>query len=128
MLGTYALSSGYYDAYYQKAGQVRRLLRDEFMRAFEKCDVILSPVTTSPAFKIGARVSNPLEMYLNDIFTTSTNLAGLPGMSVPCGFSKDGLPIGVQLMAKHFDEQSIFNVSRALEVSLKAGEKVPNGI
>lgn len=128
MLGTYALSSGYYDAYYQKAGQVRRLLRDEFAKAFETCDVILSPVTTSPAFKLGSRISNPLEMYLNDIFTTSTNLAGLPGMSVPAGFSKDGLPIGVQLMAKHFDEQSIFNVSKALETSLKAGERVPDGI
>lgn len=128
MLGTYALSSGYYDAYYQKAGQVRRLLRDEFLQAFEKCDVILSPVTTSPAFKLGERISNPLEMYLNDIFTTSTNLAGLPGMSVPVGFSKLGLPIGVQLMAKHFDEQRIFDVSQALELAFKAGEKVPHGI
>lgn len=128
MLGTYALSSGYYDAYYQKAGQVRRLLRDEFTKAFELCDVILSPVTTSPAFKLGERISNPLEMYLNDIFTTSTNLAGLPGMSVPVGFSKSGLPIGVQVMAKHFDEQSIFNVSLALETAFKAGEKVPDGI
>jgi aspartyl-tRNA(Asn)/glutamyl-tRNA(Gln) amidotransferase subunit A len=128
MLGTYALSSGYYDAYYQKAGQVRRLLRDEFLHAFESCDVILSPVTTSPAFKLGERISNPLEMYLNDIFTTSTNLAGLPGMSVPVGFSKDGLPIGVQLMAKHFDEQRIFDVSHALENAFKAQEKMPHGI
>jgi aspartyl-tRNA(Asn)/glutamyl-tRNA(Gln) amidotransferase subunit A len=128
MLGTYALSSGYYDAYYNKAGQVRRLLRDEFLREFEKCDVILSPVTTTPAFKIGSRISNPLEMYLNDIFTTSTNLAGLPGMSVPVGFSAGGLPIGVQLMAKHFNEQSIFDVSQALESEFKAGEKVPHGI
>jgi aspartyl-tRNA(Asn)/glutamyl-tRNA(Gln) amidotransferase subunit A len=128
MLGTYALSSGYYDAYYNKAGQVRRLLRDEFLKAFERCDVILSPVTTTPAFKIGTRVSNPLEMYLNDIFTTSTNLAGLPGMSVPVGFSSSGLPIGVQLMAKHFNEQSIFDVSLALETDFKAGEKAPDGI
>lgn len=128
MLGTYALSSGYYDAYYQKAGQVRRLLRDEFLQAFERCDVILSPVTTTAAFKLGERVSNPLEMYLNDIFTTSTNLAGLPGMSVPAGFSRDGLPIGVQLMAKHFDEQRIFDVSLAIERGLKAGERAPDGI
>ncbi|MES2964619.1 MAG: Asp-tRNA(Asn)/Glu-tRNA(Gln) amidotransferase subunit GatA [Bdellovibrionota bacterium] len=128
MLGTYALSSGYYDAYYQKAGQVRRLLRDEFLRAFQSCDVILSPVATTPAFKIGERSSNPLEMYLNDIFTTSTNLAGLPGMSVPAGFSQSGLPIGVQLMAKHFDEQRIFDVSLAIERGLKAGERAPNGI
>ena len=128
MLGTYALSTGYYDAYYNKAGQVRRLLRDEFLKAFEKCDVILSPVATTPAFKIGSRISNPLEMYLNDIFTTSTNLAGLPGMSVPVGFSSDGLPIGVQLMSKHFDEQSIFDVSYALEQEFGAGAKAPNGI
>lgn len=118
MLGTYALSSGYYDAYYQKACQVRRLIRDEFLAAFQKCDMIMSPVTTSPAFKIGERINNPLEMYLNDIFTTSTNLAGLPGMSVPAGFSKSGLPIGVQLMGRHFDEQVLFNVSLALENSL----------
>lgn len=128
MLGTYALSSGYYDAFYQKASQVRRLIRNEFLSAYEKCDVILSPVTTSPAFKINERISNPLEMYLNDIFTTSTNLAGLPGMSVPAGFSAQGLPIGVQLMSKHFDEQRIFNVSYALEKALGLEKKVPNVI
>jgi aspartyl-tRNA(Asn)/glutamyl-tRNA(Gln) amidotransferase subunit A len=128
MLGTYALSSGYYDAYYQKACQVRRLLRDEFLHAFESCDVILSPVATTPAFKIGTRISDPLSMYLNDIFTTSTNLAGLPGMSVPAGFSADGLPIGVQLMAKHFDEQRIFDVSLALETTLKNEGRVPHVI
>lgn len=128
MLGTYALSSGYYDAFYQKASQVRRLLRDEFLRAFEKCDVLLSPVTTSPAFKIGTRITDPLEMYLNDIFTTSTNLAGLPGMSVPGGFSAGGLPIGVQLTAKHFAEDKIFNVSLALEQTLNKEERTPHVI
>lgn len=120
MLGTYALSSGYYDAYYQKASQVRRLIRNEFLSAFEKCDVILSPVCTSPAFKIGERINDPLAMYLNDIFTTSTNLAGLPGMSVPAGYSAQGLPIGVQLMTRHFDEARMFNVSLALENALGA--------
>lgn len=120
MLGTYALSSGYYDAYYQKASQVRRLIRNEFLDAFQTCDVILSPVCTSPAFKVGERINDPLEMYLNDIFTTSTNLAGLPGMSVPAGYSKAGLPIGVQLMTRHFDEARMFNVSLALENSLQA--------
>jgi aspartyl-tRNA(Asn)/glutamyl-tRNA(Gln) amidotransferase subunit A len=126
MLGTYALSSGYYDAYYQKACQVRRLLRDEFLHAFEGCDLILSPVTTSPAFKIGSKISDPLEMYMNDIFTTSTNLAGLPGMSVPAGFSAQGLPIGVQLTAKHFDEQRLFDASLALEKTLKKEGRAPH--
>ena len=127
MLGTYALSSGYYDAYYKKACQVRRLLQDEFLKAFESCDVLLSPVTTSPAFKIGERIDNPLEMYLNDIFTTSTNLAGLPGMSVPAGLTADGLPVGVQLTAKHFDEQKIFNVAKAIEAAQKAETRIPHG-
>lgn len=115
MLGTYCLSSGYYDAYYNKACQVRRLLRDQYTEAFKKCDVLLSPVTTTPAFKIGERVSDPLKMYLNDIFTTSTNLAGLPGMSVPFGFSADKLPIGLQLTASHFAEQKMLNTAFALE-------------
>ncbi len=128
MLGTYALSSGYYDAYYQKAAQVRRLLRDEYLKAFEKCDVIINPVTTSPAFKIGERVSDPLTMYLNDVFTTATNLAGLPGMSVPGGLSKKGLPIGVQLTARHFDEQSLFNVGTALEQTLTVEKRSPHVI
>ena len=115
MLGTYCLSSGYYDAYYNKACQVRRLLRDQYAEAFKKCEVILSPVTTSPAFKIGDRISDPLTMYLNDIFTVSTNLAGLPGMSVPFGTSSDGLPIGVQLTAPHFEEQKLLNVGYSFE-------------
>jgi aspartyl-tRNA(Asn)/glutamyl-tRNA(Gln) amidotransferase subunit A len=126
MLGTYCLSSGYYDAYYNKACQVRRLLRDQYAQAFQKCDVILSPVTTSPAFKIGDRISDPLAMYLNDIFTVSTNLAGLPGMSVPFGMSADGLPIGIQLTAAHYDEQQMLNVGYALEKSSSVTGKVPN--
>ncbi len=115
MLGTYCLSSGYYDAYYNKACQVRRLLREQYLEVFKTCDAILSPVTTSPAFKIGERSADPLKMYLNDIFTTSTNLAGLPGLSVPFGFSELGLPIGVQLTGAHFEEQKILNVAYALE-------------
>ena len=123
MLGTYCLSSGYYDAYYNKAGQVRRLITNQYMDAFKKCDVILSAVTATPAFKIGERVSDPLAMYLNDIFTTSTNLAGLPGLSVPFGMS-NGLPIGVQLTAGHFEEQKMLNVAAALEsVSPVKGQK-----
>lgn len=124
IIGTYCLSSGYYDAYYNKACQVRRLLKSEFDEAFKKCDVILSPVSTHPAFKLGDRISDPLAMYLNDIFTVSTNLAGLPGMSVPFGLSSEGLPIGVQLTAASFDEQRMLNVALALEnVSPVKGEK-----
>ncbi|MGE0762894.1 MAG: Asp-tRNA(Asn)/Glu-tRNA(Gln) amidotransferase subunit GatA [Bdellovibrionales bacterium] len=128
MLGTYALSSGYYDAFYRKAGQVRRLLRDQFLQAFRQCDVLLTPVTTSPAFKIGERSSNPLQMYLNDIYTTSTNLVGIPGMSVPGGFSSEGLPIGVQLSAAHFQEDKMLNVGFTIEQALNLTKKVPHGI
>jgi aspartyl-tRNA(Asn)/glutamyl-tRNA(Gln) amidotransferase subunit A len=128
MLGTYCLSSGYYDAFYNKAGQVRRLLTNQYLEAFKHCDVLLSPVTASPAFRLGERVSDPLAMYLNDIFTTSTNLAGLPGMSVPFGESKEGLPIGVQLTAAHFDEQRMLNVAFALEGASPVKGKTPHGI
>ncbi len=127
MLGTYCLSSGYYDAYYNKACQVRRLLRQQYTEAFQKCDVILSAVTTHPAFKIGERVSDPLAMYLNDIYTVSTNLAGLPGMSVPFGMSGH-LPIGVQLTAAHFEEQKMLNVGFALEKDSPVVGKVPHVI
>jgi aspartyl-tRNA(Asn)/glutamyl-tRNA(Gln) amidotransferase subunit A len=126
MLGTYCLSSGYYDAYYNKACQVRRLMREQYMEAFKKCDVILSPVTTSAAFKIGDRISDPLAMYLNDIFTVSTNLAGLPGMSVPFGMSQNGLPIGIQLTSTHFDEQSMLTVGFSLEQASSQKWKVAN--
>lgn len=128
MLGTYALSSGYYDAFYQKACQVRRLLRNEFLSAFSRCDVLLTPVTTHPAFRLGERVSDPLQMYLNDIYTTSTNLVGVPGMSVPGGFSKAGLPIGVQLTAAHFAESKMLNVGYAIEQALPLWKKVPHGL
>lgn len=126
MLGTYCLSSGYYDAYYNKACQVRRLLRDQFVETFKKCDVLLSPVTTSPAFKIGSRIADPLTMYLNDIFTVSTNLSGLPGMSVPFSFNKLGLPIGMQLTANQFEEQTMLNVASAIEESAGVAWKVPH--
>lgn len=126
MLGTYCLSSGYYDAYYNKACQVRRILRDQFLEAFKKCDVLLSPVTTAPAFRIGERISDPLAMYLNDIFTVSTNLAGLPGMSVPFGVSQSGLPIGVQLTASHFEESKMLNVGYALEMASPMKGKIAN--
>lgn len=115
LMGTHCLSSGYYDAYYLKASRVRRLIKNQFTSAFEKCQVILSPVSTTPAFKLGERISDPLAMYLNDIFTVSTNLAGIPALSLPYGISEGGLPIGVQLMANDFDEQTLLNFAKALE-------------
>lgn len=127
MLGTYALSSGYYDAYYKKACQVRRLIQEDYLKAFSKCDVILGPVATNPAFQLGEKADNPLAMYLNDIYTTSANLAGLPGMSVPAGFSSMGLPIGVQIMAPHFAEQTMLNVGYAIEQSLRVNTRSQNG-
>lgn len=122
MLGTFALSSGYYDAYYKKACQVRRLLRDDFLKAFSKCDAIMGPVFTTPAFKVGEKINDPLQMYMNDIFTVSANLAGVPGLSVPGGFSDEGLPIGIQVNATHFEEQKMLNVAYAIESALKIQE------
>jgi aspartyl-tRNA(Asn)/glutamyl-tRNA(Gln) amidotransferase subunit A len=115
LLGTYALSAGYYDAYYKKASQIRTLIKNDFMQAFDVCDVILSPVTPTPAFKIGENTDDPLTMYLSDIFTLSANLAGIPGLSVPCGISQAGLPIGLQLMGNYFDEQRILNAAYCFE-------------
>ncbi|MHB8138266.1 MAG: Asp-tRNA(Asn)/Glu-tRNA(Gln) amidotransferase subunit GatA [Smithellaceae bacterium] len=115
MIGTYALSAGYYDAYYGKASQVRALIRRDFDEAFKKCDVILTPTTPTPAFKIGEKTDDPLQMYLSDIFTISTNLAGIPGISVPCGFTAAGLPIGVQFLAGHFEEGKLLQIASAYE-------------
>jgi len=115
ILGTYALSAGYYDAYYGKASQIRTLIMEDFKKAFESCDIILSPVAPTPAFKIGENADDPLTMYLSDIFTLSANLAGIPGMSVPCGFSKTGLPIGLQIMGNHFNEEILLKAAYAFE-------------
>ena len=115
IIGTYCLSAGYYDAYYGKASQVRTLITRDFANAFEKCDVILSPVAPEPAFKIGENTDDPLKMYLSDIFTLSANLAGIPGMSVPCGFSKTGLPIGLQILGPHFSEETLLKVAYNFE-------------
>ncbi|WP_445490017.1 Asp-tRNA(Asn)/Glu-tRNA(Gln) amidotransferase subunit GatA [Niallia sp. 03133] len=114
MLGTFALSSGYYDAYYKKAQKVRTLIKKDFEDVFEKYDVIIGPTTPTPAFKIGENVDDPLTMYANDILTIPVNLAGVPGISVPCGFS-NGLPLGLQIIGKHFDEASIYKVAYAFE-------------
>ncbi len=115
MLGTYALSSGYYDAYYLKAQKVRTLIRNDFLTAFEKVDLILAPVAPTPAFKIGEKVNDPLQMYLSDIFTIPVNLAGTCGISVPAGFSATGLPIGLQLIGRPFGEEAILNAAYAFE-------------
>ena len=115
MLGAYALSSGYYDAYYLKAQKVRTLVREDFLRAFEEVDVIATPTAPTPAFKIGERRADPLTMYLSDIFTIPCNLAGIPGISVPCGLTSAGLPVGIQFMAKAFDEETLLRVSDAFQ-------------
>jgi aspartyl-tRNA(Asn)/glutamyl-tRNA(Gln) amidotransferase subunit A len=115
MLGTYALSSGYYDAYYVKAQKVRTLIMQDFIRAFEGVDVLLTPVAPTPAFRIGEKVNDPLQMYLSDIFTIPVNLAGTCAMSVPAGFSADNLPIGLQLIGKPFGEETILRAAHAFE-------------
>jgi len=115
LIGTYALSAGYYDAYYLKAMKVRTLIRRDFERAFEKCDVLAMPTAPSTAFEVGSRSSDPLKMYLSDILTISINLAGLPGLSIPCGFDTAGLPIGLQLAGRPLDESTLFRVAGAYE-------------
>jgi len=115
MLGTYALSAGYYDAYYLKAQKVRTLIRQDFTTAWNQVDAILSPTAPTTAFKLGEKMDNPLAMYANDVFTLPCNLAGLPGMSLPCGFSKAGMPIGLQILGKPFDEATVLRVGQAFE-------------
>jgi aspartyl-tRNA(Asn)/glutamyl-tRNA(Gln) amidotransferase subunit A len=126
IIGTYCLSAGYYDAYYGKASQVRTLIMEDFNRAFETCDVLLCPVAPTPAFKIGEKTDDPLTMYLMDIFTISANLAGIPGMSVPCGFSNAGLPIGLQLMGKHFNEEMLLKVAYNFQQATDFHKKKPS--
>ena len=125
IIGTYCLSAGYYDAYYGKASQVRTLITADFKKAFETCDVIACPVAPTAAFKIGEIVDDPLTMYLSDIFTLSANLAGIPGMSVPCGFSSDGLPIGLQILGNHFNEEMLFKVAHGFEGATAFHKKKP---
>jgi aspartyl-tRNA(Asn)/glutamyl-tRNA(Gln) amidotransferase subunit A len=115
MVGTYVLSAGYYDAYYVKAQKVRRLIQNDFLEAFKKCDALLTPTAPSAAFAIGENEDDPIKMYLNDVFTVSLNLAGLPGLSVPGGLNKDGLPLGLQIIGKAFDEETVFRVGGVIE-------------
>lgn len=127
MLGTYALSSGYYDAYYLKALKVRTLIKNDFIEAFKKCDVILSPTTPTPAFKLGEKSDNPLEMYLADIYNCAANLAGIPAISIPCGFTQAGLPIGLQFMAPHFAEGQLLQIAHQFQKSTEFHLKAPPG-
>ncbi len=115
MLGTYVLSAGYYDAYYLKAQKVRSLIKQDFARAFEKCDAIVTPTSPTPAFLFGEKTDDPLEMYLNDIYTVTANLAGIPGISVPCGLSSDGLPIGLQLLGPYWSEARLLRLAHAYQ-------------
>ncbi|HKY34179.1 MAG TPA: Asp-tRNA(Asn)/Glu-tRNA(Gln) amidotransferase subunit GatA [Candidatus Polarisedimenticolia bacterium] len=119
MLGTYALSAGYYDAYYLKAMKVRTLIRRDFELAFRQADVLLGPTTPSPAFRFGEKLDDPLSMYLSDIYTVTANLAGIPGLSLPCGFTRDGLPIGCQLLGRFFGERALLSAAAGLEAALR---------
>ncbi len=125
ILGTYVLSSGYYDAYYLRAQKARTLIKHDFDEAFKMCDAILTPTAPTPAFKLGEKLNDPLTMYLSDIFTISANLAGIPGMSIPCGFSKEGLPIGLQLLGKHFDEETLLRLGYSFEQATDFHKKKP---
>ena len=117
LLGTYALSAGYYDAYYRKAQQVRTLLTRDFLAAFAHVDAIIAPITPTPPWKLGEKTADPLQMYLEDIYSVAASLAGICGMSVPCGETKAGLPIGVQIIGPHFNEETMLRVALAIETA-----------
>ena len=127
MIGTYALSAGYYDAYYLKAQKLRRLIAEDFRKAFKSCDVIMGPTTPTTAFKIGEKSDDPVAMYLSDIYTISVNLAGLPGMSIPAGFDAKGLPVGLQLIGKYFDEARLLNVAHRYQQVTDWHQRMPKG-
>jgi aspartyl-tRNA(Asn)/glutamyl-tRNA(Gln) amidotransferase subunit A len=126
MTGTYVLSAGYYDAYYLKAQKVRQLIARDFGRAFEEVDVLMGPTTPTPAFEIGAKTADPITMYLNDIYTIGANLAGLPAVSIPCGFVR-GLPVGLQIVGRHFDEAKLLNVAHAFQRETDWHRRIPRG-
>lgn len=128
MLGTYVLSAGYYDAYYRKAQQVRTLIKNDFLKAFESCDAIITPTSPTPAFAIGEKVDDPMAMYLNDIYTVTANLAGIPGISAPCGLSSERLPIGFQLLGPYWSEPMLLKLAHAYEQARPFTERPPNGV
>jgi aspartyl-tRNA(Asn)/glutamyl-tRNA(Gln) amidotransferase subunit A len=125
MLGTYALSAGYYDAYYKNALRVRRLIRSDFEQAFEKVDCIMGPTTPTPAFRMGEKTADPLSMYLSDVYTVSANLAAIAGVSVPCGFTAAGLPVGLQILSGVFTEDRLLRIARMYEREVDWASRVP---
>ncbi len=125
MIGTYVLSAGYYDAYYLKAQKVRTLIKRDFEQAFETVDLVLTPATPGPAFRIGDKMDDPVQMWLNDVFTVTANLAGLPGISVPAGLSADGLPLGLQLIGRPFDEATVLRGAGLLEAAAGFSARPP---
>ena len=127
-LGTFVLSSGFYDAYYKKAKLVQRNISKEFTEAFQDCDVIITPTSPSPAFKIGENIGDPLKMYYNDVCTVTVNIAGLPAFSVPCGKSETGLPLGMQIIGNKFAEQTILNTANAYETLVGGFQVIPNNL
>ena len=128
LIGTYVLSHGYYDAYYLKAQKIRRLIADDFVAAFKQCDVIVGPTAPTVAFKIGAKAADPVQMYLNDIYTIPANLAGLPAMSIPCGFGKDDLPVGLHIVGNYFSEARMLNVAHQYQKATDWHQREPGGI
>ncbi len=125
LVGTYVLSHGYYDAYYLKAQQVRHLIADDFRRAYRRCDVIVGPTAPTAAFPIGAKTDDPVQMYLNDIFTVAANLTGAPAMSIPCGFDRSGLPIGLQIQGDYFAEATMLDVAHRFQQATDWHRRVP---
>ena len=128
LIGTYVLSHGYYDAYYLKAQKIRRLIADDFVEAFKRCDVVVGPTSPTVAFKIGAKAADPVQMYLNDIYTIPANLAGLPGMSIPCGFGRDDLPVGLHIVGNYFSEAKMLNVAHQYQKATDWHQREPAGI
>jgi aspartyl-tRNA(Asn)/glutamyl-tRNA(Gln) amidotransferase subunit A len=128
MIGTYVLSAGYYDAYYIQAQKLRRLIAQDFEAAFQQCDVIMGPTAPTTAFKLGEKSDDPVSMYLSDIYTIAVNLAGLPGMSVPCGFGDGGLPVGLQIVGNYFAESKMLNVAHQYQLATDWHARMPQGI
>ena len=128
MIGTYVLSAGYYDAYYRKAQRIRRMISEDFSSAFKQCDYILGPTTPTTAFELNSKVDDPVAMYLNDIYTISANLAGLPGISTPCGFDAQGLPIGLQLIGNYFDEAGLLAMAHQFQGQTDWHQQIPKGV